>query len=60
MKESVGCDEGETLNNKKCICNKKGYKNVGGYCNRVQWTPAEAAPLLHNDNTNEVTITFKK
>lgn len=37
-----------------------GYKDMGGWCNRVGYTPAEAAPLLHNDNTNQVVITFKK
>ena len=35
-------------------------KDVGGWCNRIRYTPAEAAQVLKNDNTNEVTITFKK
>ena len=35
-------------------------KDVGGWCNRIRYTPAEAAAILHDDNTNEVTITFKK
>ena len=37
-----------------------GYKDMGGFCNRVQWTPAEAAAVLTDDNNNSVTITFKK
>ena len=35
-------------------------KDMGGWCNRIRYTPAEAAELLRDDNTNEVTITFKK
>ena len=35
-------------------------KDMGGYCNHIRYTPAEAAQVLKNDNTNEVTITFKK
>ncbi len=56
------CQDNYSLdeNNNCILCNKKGYKNIDGYCNRIQYTPAEAAPLLHNDNTNSVTITFKK
>ena len=35
-------------------------KDMGGWCNRIQYTPAEAAQVLRDDNTNEITITFKK
>lgn len=35
-------------------------KDMGGYCNRIRYTPAEAAEVLKDDNTNEVTITFRK
>ena len=35
-------------------------KDMGGWCNRIRYTPAEAAQVLKDDNTNEVTITFKK
>ena len=61
-KNGVKCAENYSLDddNNCIICNKQGYKNVGGYCNRIRYTPAEAAEVLHNDNTNEVTITFKK
>ena len=36
-----------------------GYRQFENFCNRIRYTPAEAAPLL-NDNNNSVTITFKK
>ncbi len=36
-----------------------GYRQFENFCNRIRYTPAEAAPLL-NDNNNTVTITFKK
>lgn len=48
----------------KCISDVNGcgngYKNMGGFCNRVRYTPAEAAAVANDDNTNVVTITFKK
>ena len=37
-----------------------GYRQFEDFCNRIQYTPAEAAKVLRDDNTNEVTITFKK
>ena len=36
------------------------YRDMGEWCNKIRWTPAEAAEVLRDDNTNEVTITFKK
>ena len=36
-----------------------GYRQFENFCNRIQYTPAEAAPLL-NDYNNTVTITFRK
>ena len=36
-----------------------GYKQMENWCNRIRYTPAEAAPLLNDDN-NTVTITFRK
>ena len=36
------------------------YRDMGEWCNRIRWTPAEAAKVLRDDNTNEITITFKK
>ena len=35
-------------------------KDMGGWCNRIRYTPAEAAKVLKDDNNNSVTITFKK
>ena len=59
-----GCGDGYLEKDSVCISSANGcgagYKDMGGFCNRIQYTPAEAAPLLHNDNTNSVTITFKK
>jgi hypothetical protein len=37
-----------------------GYKQMENWCNRIRYTPAEAAKVLNDDNTNEITITFKK
>ena len=49
---------------KECIDSALGcgenYRDMGGWCNRIRYTPAEAAKVLRDDNTNEVTITFKK
>ena len=36
------------------------YKMNDGLCDRVRYTPAEAAKVVTNDNNNSVTITFKK
>ena len=33
---------------------------MGGFCNRIRYTPAEAAAIASDSNTNIVTITFKK
>ena len=44
----------------KATCVNPNYKANDGYCDRLRYTPAEAAEVLRNDNTNEVTITFKK
>ena len=38
----------------------EGYKDMGGYCNRVRYSPAEAAAIVGDSNTNIVTLTFKK
>ena len=37
-----------------------GYRQFEDFCNRIRYTPAEAAQVLRDDNTNEVTITFRK
>ena len=38
----------------------ENFRPNDGECDRLRYTPAEAAEVLHDDNTNEVTITFKK
>jgi hypothetical protein len=40
-------------------CNGSSFRINDGECDRIRYTPAEAAEVLHDDNTNEVTITFK-
>ncbi len=47
-------------NKKNGINCTENWKQNEDFCNRIRYTPAEAAEVLHNDNTNEVTITFKK
>ena len=37
-----------------------GYRQFENFCNRIRYTPAEAAKVLTDDNNNSVTITFKK
>ena len=58
-----GCGEGWLEKDSVCIEASEGcgnsYKDMGGYCNRVIYTPAEAAPLLTDEN-NMVTMTFRK
>ena len=58
------CKSNYLEKNGKCISASQGcgegYKDMGGWCNRVQYTPAEAAGLLNEGNNNIVTITFKK
>ena len=53
----AGCVREPDLSKRKCC---DSCKDMGGWCNRIRYTPAEAAQFLRNDNTNEVTITFKK
>ena len=59
-----GCGSGWLEKNRECIEASEGcgdgYKDLGGYCNRIRYTPAEAAAVANDDNTNVVTITFKK
>ena len=59
-----GCGEGWLEKNRECIEASKGcgenYRDMGGFCNRIRYTPAEAAKVLNDNNNNSVTITFKK
>jgi hypothetical protein len=41
-------------------CKNANFKLNDGECDRLRWTPAEAAEVLTDDNNNSVTITFKK
>ena len=41
-------------------CKNENFKLNDGECDRLRWTPAEAAKVLTDDNNNSVTITFKK
>ena len=58
------CEKGYLAKEGDCISSSAGcgagYRQFENFCNRIQYTPAEAAKVLRNDNTNEVTITFKK
>ena len=53
----VKCVREPDVTKRKCCAS---CKDMGGWCNRIRYTPAEAAQVLRDDNTNEVTITFKK
>ena len=53
----AGCVREPDLSKRKCCAS---CKDMGGWCNRIQYTPAEAAKVLTDDNNNSVTITFKK
>ena len=52
----ASCIREPDLTKRKC-CNS--CKDMGGWCNRVRYTPAEAAQVL-KDEGNIITITFKK
>jgi hypothetical protein len=41
-------------------CKNSNFKLNDGECDRLRYTPAEAAEVLTDDNNNSVTITFKK
>ena len=41
-------------------CKSDNFKLNDGYCDRIRYTPAEAAEVLRDDDKNEVTITFRK
>ena len=59
-KNGIKCAASYSLdyNNNCIICNKQGYRNVDGYCNRIRYTPAEAAKVLQ-DTGNEIIMIFK-
>ena len=41
-------------------CKNENFKLNDGECDRLRYTPAEAAKVLTDDDKNEVTITFRK
>lgn len=55
------CGTGKYYQEGECISScGASFKLNDGECDRIRYTPAEAAQVLRDDNTNEVTITFKK
>ena len=55
------CPKGCSVCNSKFVCLSCGenFNLNDGECDRIRYTPAEAAEVLTNDNNNSVTITFK-
>ena len=51
------CIREPDVTKRKCC---SSCKDMGGYCNRIRYTPAEAAKVLTDDNNTSVTITFRK
>ena len=68
IKSGVGCvkhcGEGFVGKEGKCVSDENGcgtnFRQIDDWCNRTRYTPAEAAEVLNNNNTNFVTITFRK
>lgn len=56
--DGTKCVREPDVTKRKCCADV--CKDMGGYCNRIRYTPAEAAQVLKDDNTNEIVITFKK
>ncbi len=55
------CNSGLFKQDGDCVSScGASFKLNDGECDRIRYTPAEAAQVLHDDNTNSVTITFKK
>ena len=63
VSESKGCGDGYLGKDGVCISSADGcgagYRQFENFCNRIQYTPAEAAALLKDDD-NFVILTFKK
>lgn len=53
------CENGYEISSGKCRC-AENFRDMGDWCNRIRYTPADAAKVLRDDNTNEVVITFRK
>lgn len=55
---SDGCSY---LSEKGCRkCKSENFRLNDGECDRLRYTPAEAAAVLRDDDKNEIVITFKK
>ena len=58
-----GCKDKYLRKENECVASSQGcganFRLNDGYCDRIRYTPAEAAKVLKDDNTNVVTITFK-
>jgi hypothetical protein len=58
------CGEGYLGKDGLCIDSAYGcgaeYRQFENFCNRIRYTPAEAAQVLREGNNNEIVITFKK
>ena len=50
------CIREPDVSKRKCCTS---CKDMGGWCNRIRYTPAEAAKVLKDEN-NEIVITFRK
>ena len=58
-----GCKDKYLRKENECVAASQGcganFRLNDGECDRLRYTPAEAAKVLKDDNTNVVTITFK-
>ena len=58
-----GCKDKYLRKENECVASSQGcganFRLNDGECDRLRYTPAEAAEVLTNDNNNSVTITFK-
>jgi hypothetical protein len=54
--DGAKCVREPDVTKRKCCAS---CKDMGGWCNRIRYTPAEAAEVLKDDN-NEIVITFRK
>ncbi len=59
-----GCKDKYLRKENECVAASQGcganFRLNDGECDRLRYTPAEAAKVLTDDNNNSVTITFKK
>ena len=59
--DCTSCVGSKVLQGKACVAEcGASFRLNDGECDRIRYTPAEAAKVLTDDNNNSVTITFKK